>query len=201
VESTILDLTGEQPVLLRPGGVTREDLEQVLGKVLVHDTALPGKDTVIGDLDPAGPEIDPRGHTAVAGVSPNVKAAPCPGTLFRHYAPRAEAWVVTGDSREQQAKVRDYLAAHLDRMVAVMATTENAPVYLQMLGTGCPFSGHVEILGSCSQPEEIASRIFSALRRCDQAGAQVILMEAIPLSGIGLAVMNRLYRAAANRTL
>ncbi len=54
VESTILDLTGEQPVLLRPGGVTREDLEQVLGKVLVHDTAMPGTDSVIADHEPAG---------------------------------------------------------------------------------------------------------------------------------------------------
>jgi L-threonylcarbamoyladenylate synthase len=59
----------------------------------------------------------------------------------------------------------------------------------------------VEVLGSRKCPEEIASHIFSALRRCDQAGAQVILMEAIPLSGMGLAVMNRLYRAAANRTI
>ncbi|MGD0153755.1 MAG: Sua5 family C-terminal domain-containing protein, partial [Thermacetogeniaceae bacterium] len=50
-------------------------------------------------------------------------------------------------------------------------------------------------------PEEVASNIFRALRNCDQAGAEVILMEAIPLSGLGLAVMNRLYRAAANRKL
>jgi len=215
VESTILDLTGEQPVLLRPGGVTREDLEQVLGRVLVHDTAMPGTDTVIADHKPAGQEIDPQGPAAVVGASSGIEAAPCPGTLFRHYAPRAEALVVTGDSREQQAKVRNYLAAHPDRMVALLATAENAPVYQQMrvpgagcrvpLGRGAARRGagavHVEVLGSRKCPEEIASHIFSALRRCDQAGAQVILMEAIPLSGMGLAVMNRLYRAAANRTI
>jgi len=215
VESTILDLTGEQPVLLRPGGVTREDLEQVLGRVLVHDTAMPGTDTVIADHKPAGQEIDPQGPAAVVGASSGIEAAPCPGTLFRHYAPRAEALVVTGDSREQQAKVRNYLAAHPDRMVALLATAENAPVYQQMrvpsagcrvpLGRGAARRGagavQVEVLGSRKCPEEIASHIFSALRRCDQAGAQVILMEAIPLSGMGLAVMNRLYRAAANRTI
>ena len=199
VESTILDLTGEQPVLLRPGGVTLEDLEHVLGKVLVHDTAMPGTDTAIADTEPAGQESDPQGPAADAGASSGVAAAPCPGTLFRHYAPRAEALVVTGDSREQQVKVRHYLAAHPDRMVALLATAENAPVYQQMQrGAGAV---HVEALGSRNCPEEIASHIFSALRRCDQAGAQVILMEAIPLSGMGLAVMNRLYRAAANRSI
>ncbi len=40
--------------------------------------------------------------------------------------------MVTGDSREQEAKVRHYLAAHPDRMVALLATAENAPVYQQM---------------------------------------------------------------------
>jgi L-threonylcarbamoyladenylate synthase len=193
VESTILDLTGEQPVLLRPGGVTREDLGQVLGKVLVHETAMPGTNF----------------RTDITNEVTGVEAAPCPGTLFRHYAPRAEAIVVTGDSREQEAKVRDYLATHKDERVALLATAENAPDYLQMRVPdplkrvprpgGVPV--HVEVLGSRNHPEEFAARIFSALRRCDQAGAEVILMEAIPLSGIGLAVMNRLYRAAANRVI
>jgi L-threonylcarbamoyladenylate synthase len=204
VESTILALIGEQPVLLRPGGVTREDLEQVLGKVLVHDTAIPGKNAVITGTTPDGPEVDPQDPAADPGMEPGVQATPCPGTLFRHYAPRAEALVVTGDSRDQRAKVGDYLAAHPGRKVALLATAENATVYLQMMvggGTTGTAPVHVEVLGSRSRPEEIASRLFSALRRCDQAGAQVILMEAIPLSGIGLAVMNRLYRAAANRTI
>jgi L-threonylcarbamoyladenylate synthase len=111
--------------------------------------------------------------------------------------------VVTGDSREQQDKVREYLASHPDRMAAILATSENAPAYLDMMGAGGQFTGvvHVETLGSRNRPEEIASRIFSALRRSDQTGAQVILMEAIPLSGIGLAVMNRLYRAASNHVI
>jgi L-threonylcarbamoyladenylate synthase len=203
VESTILDLTGGTPVLLRPGGVTLEALEQVLGEVQVHDTAMPGKEAVIAGVTPAGPEADAPDPAVDPGLEPGVQAAPCPGTLFRHYAPRAEALVVTGDSRSQEAKVGAYLTAHPDRKVALLATAENAPVYLQMMATGYALRGvvRVEVLGPRSRPEEIASRIFSALRSCDQAGAQVILMEAIPLSGIGLAVMNRLYRAAANRII
>ena len=122
----------------------------MLGKVLVHDTAMPGTGTAIADTEPAGQESDPQGPAADAGASSGVAAAPCPGTLFRHYAPRAEALVVTGDSREQQAKVRDYLAAHPDRRVALLATAENAPVYQQMQrGAGAV---HVEALGSRNCP-------------------------------------------------
>ena len=188
VESTILALNGECPLLLRPGGVTWEALEQVVGTVRLHETARPGVGAASRDAEHDG------------------DAAPCPGTMFRHYAPQAEALVVTGDSGEQINKVRDYLTAHPDRRVALLTTMEAAPVYLRMMnGTeartvpAAPI--HIEIVGSRSRPEEVASNIFRALRNCDQAGAEVILMEAIPLSGLGLAVMNRLYRAAANRKL
>lgn len=192
VESTILDLSGEQPLLLRPGGVTREALEQVLGTVLVHETARPGAVVAPGDTE----------------------LAPCPGTLFRHYAPLAEAIVVTGDAREQQAKIGDYLAAHTGERVALLVTAENAPAYRRLTdvascredasgeAAGRPAAPvRMEVVGSRSRPEEIAARIFGALRNCDQAGAEVILMESVPLSGMGLAVMNRLYRAAANRAI
>lgn len=193
VESTILDLSGDLPLLLRPGGVAREELERVLGAVRLHESAQPG--ARVPAQAGAAPE-DGQGEAV----------APCPGTLFRHYAPRAEALVVTGSPGEQEEKIRNYLAAHPDRRVALLATAESAPVYLQMMhdassdaAPGVPV--HVEVLGSRSRPEEIACRIFSALRNCDRVGAEVILMEEIPLPGIGLAVMNRLYRAAANRTL
>lgn len=200
VESTILDLTGADAVLLRPGGVTWEELEQVLGRVLVHGTAMPGAEASL----PAAAGL------AQASAEFDGDVAPCPGTLFRHYAPRAEAIVVTGDSREQEDKVTDYLAAHADSRVALLATAENAPVYRQMMDDAGDAAGcgtrrvapvHLEVLGSRSEPAEIASHIFAALRMCDQAGAQVILMEGIPLSGMGLAVMNRLYRAAGNRII
>jgi L-threonylcarbamoyladenylate synthase len=186
VESTIIDLSGGQPLLLRPGGITREALEQVMGTVVVHETARPGAVVVTDDTE----------------------LAPCPGTLYRHYAPQAEAIVVAGDAREQQAKVRGYLAAHPGKRVALLATAENAPAYWRLMEDasggrdGRPAAPiHVEALGSRSRPEEIAAHIFGALRNCDQAGAEVILMESVPLSGMGLAVMNRLYRAAANRAI
>ena len=69
-ESTIVDTTGEVPVILRPGGITREQLEAVLGKV----------------------ELDP----ALAGVEAAKPKAP--GMKYRHYAPKASMYVVEGEA-------------------------------------------------------------------------------------------------------
>lgn len=177
VESTILDLSGPRPVLLRPGGVSREELERVLEtEILLHPAVLQG------GIGAAEGELD---------------VAPSPGTLFRHYAPAARVLLVSGTPQEQAAKIKNYLAEHPGVRAGVLATTENFPFY-QAEGI---LPAYLEILGSRNCPEEIAGRLFSALRNCDDAGVDVILVEAIPASGIGLAVMNRLCRAAENRIL
>lgn len=67
VESTVLDCTSPIPVILRPGGITREQLEEVIGKV----------------------EVDP----ALAGADAKPKA---PGMKYRHYAPEAPLYLVAG---------------------------------------------------------------------------------------------------------
>jgi L-threonylcarbamoyladenylate synthase len=175
VESTIISLAGEKPVLLRPGGVTREQLEAVLRqKVTVHQAIL-----------------DARPSSAAQ------EAAPCPGLFFKHYAPRAVAYMVTGEPAEQQRKITDYLFAHPGQIVAVLGTAENASSY-QKAGIK---TAYMEILGARERPEEITSHLFGALRRSDQAGAEIILVETIPLKGIGLAFMNRLCRATENRAV
>lgn len=70
VESTVLDLRGEDPVILRPGGVTRVDLERVLGRPVRQ----------IGETETVAED----------------EAAPSPGLLTRHYSPRAEVFLYDG---------------------------------------------------------------------------------------------------------
>ena len=82
VESTIVDLTETPPRLLRPGGITLEQLEKVLGEVAV---------------DPA--------VTRLMGAGGEPRA---PGMKYRHYAPRAPVTVVAGDPQKSAA----YIAAH-----------------------------------------------------------------------------------------
>jgi hypothetical protein len=55
------------------------------------------------------------------------------------------------------------------------------------------------VLGSWQQPEIVAQQLFGALRAADQAGAGLILVQGLPPVGTGLAVMNRLLKAASRR--
>ncbi|HHW41899.1 MAG TPA: threonylcarbamoyl-AMP synthase [Syntrophomonadaceae bacterium] len=184
LESTILSLTGDRPVLLRPGGVTREQIEKALGvEVKLHEAVLTGR---------------PRPENPEKGAGSEATAvAPCPGLFFKHYAPRARVIMVTGDPDRQAAKIGDYLNSHQDLRIGVLATEENAVSYRE--STIPP--AHLEILGSRRNPPEIASRFFGALRNCDDHEVDIILVETIPAAGIGLAVMNRLCRAAENRAI
>lgn len=183
VESTILNLCGKYPVLLRPGVVTKEDLEAVLQSQIHVSPGVPGGESASG-RSPGAAEQWPA-------------TAPCPGILFKHYAPRAQVIMVTGEPDAQTVKIRGYLAAHPGVRVGVLGTTENAGVYREMEGDFIC----LEILGERSHPEEIANHLFGALRNCDRAGVDIILVETIPAAGVGLAVMNRLYLAADGRAI
>ena len=99
VESTIVDLTEERPRLLRPGGVTPEQLLEVLGDLVVDKavTAQIGKDEV-------------------------VKA---PGMKYRHYAPSEPVVIVSG-SREKAAA---YIRAHFESGDRVLCFEEELPLY------------------------------------------------------------------------
>lgn len=158
LESTVLDLTGPQPVVLRPGGVTVEDLQEVL------QTEIPvsGEESVI-----------PR----------------APGMKYRHYAPRAELLLVTGPHaavRREILRLARELSAR-NRRVVVLARKESAADYAGLDTVLC---------GSRNDPAEVAAGLYSALRDCDAAGADVILAEGVESRGVGRAVMNRLRKAA-----
>ncbi|WP_148865803.1 L-threonylcarbamoyladenylate synthase [Thermosediminibacter litoriperuensis] len=159
VESTVLDLTGELPVILRPGGVTREELEAVLGRV---------------ELDPGLAE----------GQKPR-----SPGQKYRHYSPKARVLVVEGPVEAQVRKITE-LAEKLTaegKKVGIMATAQTRRFY----GTGCVLS-----VGDREAPLTISSNLFSVLRKFDRLGVEEVLAEGIPETGLGLAVMNRLRKAA-----
>lgn len=105
VESTVLDMTAEPPVILRPGGISREDLEGVLGHV---------------EVDPAVLEHD-------AAAVPR-----SPGMKYRHYAPKAKLILVNGrDLTQMHNKVAELIAAyHAQNMaVGVLASTETVNEY------------------------------------------------------------------------
>jgi L-threonylcarbamoyladenylate synthase len=157
VESTVLDLTGKSPLILRPGGVTREELEEVLGEKV--------------DISEA--------------------------SEFQHYTPRAAVVMVVGEPGEQVAKIKKYLETHPNLRVGILVTAENADFYGELRKLVAFF----KVLGSRKRPEEVAAELFGALREGDKKGLDVLLVETVPASGIGLAVLNRVTQAAGNKVI
>jgi L-threonylcarbamoyladenylate synthase len=107
VESTIVDLTGVVPVILRPGGVTYEDLKAVLGKIDVHPVA-----------------------KAETKIEVEAKA---PGMKYTHYSPRAQVVLVEGNIKKMVKKMRELINEYTKQglKVGVMATAETAAFYNQ----------------------------------------------------------------------
>jgi L-threonylcarbamoyladenylate synthase len=148
VESTVLDLTREHPVLLRPGGVAAEDLEALIGPV--------------------------RRGSPPAGPGEGLKS---PGLLVSHYAPALPVRL-------------NALSVGMDE--ALLAFGPPLP------GARCQFQ-----LSAAGDTTEAASRLFEGLRWLDAEGARVgargIVVMPVPEAGLGLAIADRLERAAAPR--
>ena len=159
VESTIVDLTCTPPRLLRPGGITLEQLRAALGEVAV---------------DPA--------VTRLMGAGERPRA---PGMKYRHYAPKAPVTVVTGEPERSAA----YIAAHAGPGGGVICFEECLPVYAGGARPGMS-------LGPAGDKGEQARRVFDALRAFDHTAVSAIWAQCPDSGGIGLAVTNRLNKAA-----
>ena len=150
VESTVLDLSGPRPFLLRPGGISREAIEAVVGPVT-------------------------RGVTPAAAEA--TRTLRSPGLLVSHYAPalplRLDADSVAGDE-------------------ALLAFGP------PLAGAGATFQ-----LSADKNPIEAAANLFAGLRWLDAEGARLgmrgIVAMTVPEAGLGLAINDRLQRAAAPR--
>ena len=157
VESTIIDLTERPPRLLRPGGVTLEELRDALGEVAV---------------DPA--------VTRLMGAGEHPRA---PGMKYRHYAPKAPVTVVKGEAAATAA----YIQSHLEEGEGVVCFDEFAGLY----------DGHiVEKLGPAADKAAQARNVFDALRAFDGTRVTAIWSQCPDEGGIGLAISNRLNKAA-----
>jgi L-threonylcarbamoyladenylate synthase len=168
VESTVVDCTGASPVVLRPGAITLEALRAVWPGIAVR----------------------------AAAVTDTRAALASPGTLLKHYAPRAEVrlWIGRGDTL--LAAVRRDIAAQIAlgrRVGALLVDDDRAAV------EGLPVD--VVSLGSAAHLDEAAARLFAAMRALDRAGVDVIVTRDLGRAGLGLTIWDRLFRAAEGRVL
>lgn len=106
VESTILDLTVTPPMILRPGAITREMFEELLGEVSVDVTLM---------------------------RSDSKKAPKAPGMKYRHYAPKAALTVVEGAENDVVAEINRLVEEQMEdgKRVGIIGTTETVDRYLQ----------------------------------------------------------------------
>lgn len=174
VESTIVDLTGTRPRLLRPGGVAAEIIMGILP-----------------DL-----EIVTR-HAAEADG-----ALPAPGMLLKHYSPRAELRLFDGPDDAVRAAMRT-MANELTtqgQRIGLLIADEDRP-YLAAQNWPLVPVVPVVSLGSLRDLEQIARNLFAGLRDIDSQSVAIILARSYPPTGIGLAVRDRLTRAAEGRVI
>lgn len=156
VESTVVDVSGERVRLLRPGAVTVEMLQAIVGEIEV-DSAV---------LRPLGEGV----------------AAASPGMKYKHYAPRARVILVKGSPEAYAA----YVNARAEKGAAALCFDgEDALVRIPAL-----------TYGARNASEQQAHCVFEALRRLDDQGVQIAYTACPSPEGIGLAVYNRLLRAA-----
>lgn len=186
------DMDGRVPLIL-DGGDCEVGLESTVLDVCHGAPCIlrPGGVTkgmlerVVGEVTVAGSVLRPlqKGEKALS-----------PGMRYRHYSPDGQVTLVEGAEAAVVAALRT-LYAHADgagHRACVLCFTEHVAAL-----SDC----HPHDLGSRDDPSQVAHRLFDTLRRLDDEGMEAIFSEVVPPEGVGLAVMNRLGRAAAFRSV
>ena len=205
VESTIVDLSENCPTLLRPGAITIEDLEEVLGEKVAIDPTLLGK-------------------SMAEGFTPKA-----PGMKYRHYAPKAEMILFKkkeeDETRSGQEEIAELILSYGEKELSDCPEKEMKKSVAEAIlsygekelsvspekriwilcgeDTASLYEGDgrftVQILGRREEPLSMPHNLFRLLRKADEEGAELILGECYSEEGVGFALMNRLKKAAGQR--
>lgn len=157
VESTVITLVGETPILLRPGAITYEQLLKFLPTLEISD--------------------------AVLNELKNGDKVESPGMKYKHYAPKTTAFLVEGNGFCNFVNKQE-------NAVAICFEEEATDIKIPKL-----------IYGKQNDKLSLAHSIFAVLREVDKFGAQKVFIHAPEKDGVGLAVYNRLIRAAAFKVI
>jgi len=173
IESTVLDLCSTVPTILRPGGVSLEELRAVLPDVRLPPRV---KNKVQRD-DNANPE-----------------AQRAPGQLLTHYAPTVPLFLFDGTVEEMHVAMLAEVRSRRERgeRVGVLVADEDVPAFQDS-------GALVHSLGNAAAPGQVATALFAGLRTLETAGVEVILCRSFDEYGLGLAIRDRLLRAAAGK--
>lgn len=165
VESTIVDLSGDVAMVLRPGSITLEMLGEVLGQV---------------DLDPS-----------LKNKDDNIKAK-APGMKYKHYSPRAQVYIVrAGDQEDFARRVDELCLDNAKKGLKTGVMTRSSDQH--------PYQAQVFDLGESDA--EVAKNLFDSLISLDRESIDIAYVPYFEERGIGVAIMNRLKKAAGYRII
>lgn len=164
VESTVLDVTCTPPMILRPGGVSREEIESVIGAV------------------------DLRKNRSASDDEAQVS----PGLLGKHYTPHAELILCSGEKESALEKLSALAkqAQAQGRSVGLLLADEDMKSFEAI--TCIPYA-----LGPSNDLEHIARNLYAGMRALDDKNVNIILTRDFGKHGLGLAIHDRLLRAAS----
>ncbi|KAI7907220.1 DHBP synthase RibB-like alpha/beta domain-containing protein [Cokeromyces recurvatus] len=185
VESTVLDGLRNPPAILRPGGLTYEELKEIKG---MEQLQVYRKDFVDKELE---------------------MAPTTPGMKYRHYSPEAMVILIDRkrDSKEfeenfEKAWKEELNAIRTSGMVVskigmLRTTQEGKTATWETISMVDDQTKCISLqMGRYGHPEEVARGMFKGLRELDGRSVNVIFVEGIPEDREGMAVMNRLRKAA-----
>ena len=187
----LMDLGGRVDVVL-DGGCTWIGVESTVLDLTVDPPQVlrPGGTSFESLVEVLG-EVE-LGAVACADHVVSVEKARSPGVRHKHYAPDAEVVVVEGEVADIVVKVCELVEGFRreGKRVGVLGTDETVSRYRADV---------VRSLGSRRDLGEVARRLFGLLREFDAEKVDVVVAEGVSVEGLGLAVMNRLRRAAGYR--
>ena len=169
LESTVVDTTTDEPILLRHGAITQEMIQRVWSSCRSSSSHL---GPITGSNGPSPAEV------------PLDFARRSPGTRHRHYQPKAR--VVLFDSIDQLGE--------LPRAVGILGIGPKSDLHAIESDLSEKYPGVK--LCMCSSLDDYAGRLFEFFRECDFENVPTIYCQRVELSGLGRAIMDRLDRAA-----
>lgn len=167
LESTVLDLTIDPPMILRPGGIAREEIERVIGPVNLASRA---------------------------NINGSFEQISSPGMLERHYSPTARLILVSASNRQKAiARMHNLIIQMTAPKIKIGVLTVDEEVH-----HFANLNVEVVVLGSLHDLSQIAKNLFAGMRTLEQAGIEVILSTDFEQKELGLAIHDRLHRAASH---
>ena len=170
LESTVLDLCSDAPRILRPGGIGLEALRAIL------------------------PDVQPPKQRNEVDEAEDELTKKAPGQLLTHYAPSVPLLLFDGTIEEMHASMLSEIERRKEKgeQVGVLLAEEDIPGFQDTPAL-------VYCVGREEDLKQVAAHLFEGLRSLEEARVQVILCRNFGEQGLGLAIRDRLFKAAGGR--